>query len=151
MSAVATLTLRPPTDPQLALLRLIAARTAADGYPPGLRDLAAVLGVNTNAVHYALGRLADAGLVRWVPNLKRTLRLTVPGALVAGGWAFGPSPAVRPFTLEVDAEAAAGMTCGHCRSRAGLVFVPMHKPRDAGDPRHGGYAHCPRCGGCEEF
>ena len=71
------------SEPRLTKARLETLRAieqfAADGLPPTLRELCGVFGVTTYAVVCRLEPLRKAGLVTWIPNCSRTLRLTPSG------------------------------------------------------------------------
>ena len=68
-----------PTVRQLDYLGAVYYLTLASGYPPSTRDIAASEGVSHNAAQEAMTRLAEAGLVSFVPGRSRTLSLTDKG------------------------------------------------------------------------
>lgn len=63
------------TAPQIALVRAIEARIAANGYSPSVRELADDLGTCTNDVAGKLRRLRRDGVVTFVDRQARTVRV----------------------------------------------------------------------------
>lgn len=58
----------------LRVLEIIMRRDREGKPPPSFDELAAGAGISTILVHYLVHRLARAGLVTFVPGLRRTVR-----------------------------------------------------------------------------
>lgn len=78
-----------PAD--VRVLGAIADFWAANAYAPAHRELAAWAGLHAlSHVRYCLRRLAEAGLIRHVPNVARSVALTEEG-----GWALADEAALE--------------------------------------------------------
>ena len=64
------------TDKQKNLIALIEAFISDNGYSPTIKELSDLEGVGLNATHGRLKQLKDKGVVEWVGNTARTIRLT---------------------------------------------------------------------------
>lgn len=69
-------TTKQPTRRQLDLARAVEQLTRRLGYPPSLRECAAVLGTNTPRAHALAHGARAAGLVEFRDGQPRTIRTT---------------------------------------------------------------------------
>lgn len=77
-----------PTARQLSILRFIADRIEADGYPPSIRELGIAFEIlSTNAVNDHLKALERKGLIERDRETARGLRITKRGKSLVGGGA----------------------------------------------------------------
>jgi hypothetical protein len=60
-------------------------------------------------------------------------------SLISEGWTRGAPETLSPDVVQIDANVAARMMCGHC-SRRGMLFEPFHNGR-----RYAALGRCPRC------
>jgi SOS-response transcriptional repressor LexA len=71
---------KPPTARQTQVLRIIAARTLASGYPPSLRELCDLVGIaSTNGVSDHCTALERKGMLTVTPRVSRGMVLTPAG------------------------------------------------------------------------
>jgi hypothetical protein len=66
-------------------------------------------------------------------------------ALISEGWCRGAPEHLSADVVQIDANAAAAMKCGHCR-RKGLTFQPWHRGR-----QYAATGECPVCRAVEQI